>query len=118
MFNKYTKDDFYELGRRVLDEEFPEDIPLVINNGRFPVLFVASHSVTHQRNGRIKMGECITGAIVEGLSRDLDCYGCYKTYNYNDDPNWDKDNYIKGNIFIHIEWEIISFKKKQTEIKI
>ena len=65
-----------------------------IINGSIPIILSAPHCVNQTRQGKIKQAEGETGAIVQILSKLTNCYAIYKTYNNNDDANYD----IIGNL--------------------
>ena len=83
--------------------------------GKIPVLLSAPHSVEHLREGNLKIAEEETGAIVQIIAELANCSCIYKTYNNNDDANYDierneykekiieiiKDNNIKVLIDMH-----------------
>ena len=60
--------------------------------GQVPIIISAPHCVQQLRNGKIKSSEGETGAIVQYLAEKIQCYAIYKTYNNNDDANYDIEN--------------------------
>ena len=86
---KYNKEIFeYENIRKENKEQ-----SFKIIKGNIPIIFSAPHCVSQTRENKLKMAEGETGAIVQILAKDMNCYGVYKTYNDNDDANYD----IEGN---------------------
>lgn len=65
------------------------EIPFKIIEGKIPIMLSAPHCVKQARNGKIKQAEGETGAIVQIIAKDTKCYAIYKTYNKNDDANYD-----------------------------
>lgn len=63
-----------------------------IEKGKIPVVISAPHCVEQTRNGKIKRAEGETGAIAQKIAKDLNCYVIYKTYNNQDDANYDIEN--------------------------
>lgn len=70
-------------------EDFESMETFQITEGELPVILSAPHSVTHFRNGKEKIGECMTGALVTILQKRLNCYCISKTKNDLTDPNFD-----------------------------
>ena len=66
--------------------------PFKIIYGNIPIILSAPHSVKQTRNGKIKEAEGETGAIVQILAKRTNAYAIYKTYNNNDDANYDISN--------------------------
>lgn len=60
--------------------------------GKIPVILSAPHSVKQLREGKIKEAENQTGAIVSILAEKTGCFAIYKTYNNQDDANYDIEN--------------------------
>ena len=60
--------------------------------GNIPVIISAPHSVKQLREGRVKGAEYQTGAIASILSEETSCFAIYKTYNNQDDANYDMEN--------------------------
>ena len=60
--------------------------------GNIPVIISAPHSVKQLREGRVKGAEYQTGAIASILSEETSCFAIYKTYNNQDDANYDIEN--------------------------
>ena len=56
--------------------------------GEIPILISAPHSVRQLRNGKIKKTDLYTGPIVLEIANKTKCYAIYKTYNNNDDANY------------------------------
>ena len=85
-----------------------------IINGSIPIILSAPHCVNQTRQGKIKQAEGETGAIVQILAKLTNCYAIYKTYNNNDDANYDiignlykeelKDIIIKNNLKLLIDF--------------
>ena len=97
IFKFFPMSEFNGLQLQLKNELFSYNTPMISHTGNIPLIFTAAHSVSQNREGRIKLGECVCGAIVEGLCRDINCYGSYKTVNMNDDANFDESNYFKDN---------------------
>lgn len=97
MFDFFSISEFNELQVNLKNELFPDNTLMISHIGATPLLFTVSLSVSQNRNGRVNQGEYVSGAIVEGLCRDTNCYGSYKTVNMNDDVNFDEFNYFKDN---------------------
>lgn len=66
--------------------------PFKIIQGEIPIILSAPHCVKQTRNGKMKQAEGETGAIVQIIAKDTKCYAIYKTYNKNDDANYDIEN--------------------------
>ena len=60
--------------------------------GNIPVIISAPHSVKQLREGKVKEAENQTGAIASIFSEETDCFAIYKTYNNQDDANYDIEN--------------------------
>lgn len=60
--------------------------------GKIPIIVSAPHSVKQLREGKIKEAENQTGAIVSILAEETGCFAIYKTYNKQDDANYDIEN--------------------------
>ncbi len=63
-----------------------------IIKGKLPIIISAPHCVTQTRNGKIKGKEGETGAIAQYIANKIECYAIYKTYNNQDDANYDIEN--------------------------
>ncbi len=63
-----------------------------IIKGQVPILLSAPHCVEQIREGKIKYAEKETGAIVQYLAENCKCFAIYKTYNNQDDANYDIEN--------------------------
>lgn len=91
MKNLKQEIEFYN--REIFDNEqkrkMKKERDFNIINGKIPVIISAPHCVTQIREGKIKQAEGETGAIVQILAKLTDCYAIYKTYNNNDDANYD-----------------------------
>ena len=61
-------------------------------NGKIPIIVSAPHTVRQLRKGKIKGAEYQTGAIVNILVEETGCFAIYKTYNNQDDANYDIEN--------------------------
>lgn len=81
----YNKEIFDNEHRRAINKE--RDFNII--NGKIPIIISAPHCVTQMREGKIKQAEGETGAIVQILAELTGCYAIYKTYNNNDDANYD-----------------------------
>ena len=60
--------------------------------GKLPIIISAPHCVQQTRNNMIKNEEGETGAIAQIVSEKTNCYAIFKTYNNNDDANFDIEN--------------------------
>lgn len=60
-----------------------------IIKGDMPILLSAPHAVKQIREGKIKEEDRLTGAIVEYLCIKTGTNGIVRTYNHNDDPNYE-----------------------------
>ena len=60
-----------------------------IIEGQVPIIISAPHCVEQTREGRVKSSEGETGAIAQYVAKKTQCYCIYKTYNNNDDANYD-----------------------------
>ena len=61
-------------------------------NGKIPIIVSAPHTVRQLRKGKIKGAEYQTGAIVNILVEETGCFAIYKTYNNQDDANYNIEN--------------------------
>ena len=75
-----------------------KETPFKIVNGEIPIILSAPHCVKQTRNGKMKQAEGETGAIVQIIAKDTKCYAIYKTYNNNDDANYDIENPYKNEL--------------------
>ena len=91
LIDKYNSEIFDNEEIRKINKEKP----FKIVKGNLPIIFSAPHCVKQLREGKIKCAEGETGAIVQILSNRLDCYAIYKTYNDNDDANYDLNSKYK-----------------------
>lgn len=66
-----------------------EDNNFKIINGDIPILLSAPHAVKQIREGKVKLEDALTGAIVEYLCVNAGTNGIVRTYNSNDDPNYE-----------------------------
>lgn len=71
------------------------EIPFKIVDGEIPIILSAPHCVKQTRNGKMKQAEGETGAIVQIIAKDTKCHAIYKTYNNNDDANYDLESSYK-----------------------
>lgn len=60
-----------------------------IIEGTTSILLSAPHAVKQYREGRIKEEDKLTGAIVEYLCMRTGANGIIRTWNFNDDPNYE-----------------------------
>lgn len=60
-----------------------------IIDGTIPIVLSAPHAVKQNRDGNIKAEDRLTGAIVEWLCMKTGANGIIRTYNCNDDPNYE-----------------------------
>lgn len=60
-----------------------------IIEGTTSILLSAPHAVKQNRDGKIKEEDKLTGAIVEYLCMRTGANGIIRTYNCNDDPNYE-----------------------------
>lgn len=60
--------------------------------GKIPIIVSAPHSIKQLRKGKVKGAEYQTGAIVSILAEETKCFAIYKTYNNQDDANYDIEN--------------------------
>ncbi len=81
-----------------------------IVEGKIPIIISAPHCVNQTREGKIKGSEGETGAIAQYVAEKTKCYAIYKTYNNNDDANYD----IKNNPYKEAILELA----KENKIKI
>lgn len=63
-----------------------------IVEGKIPIIVSAPHCVNQTRCGEIKQAEGETGAIAQYIAEKTECYAIYKTYNNQDDANYDIEN--------------------------
>ena len=75
-----------------------KETPFKIVDGEIPIILSAPHCVKQTRNGKMKQAEGETGAIVQIIAKDIKCYAIYKTYNNNDDANYDIENPYKNEL--------------------
>lgn len=75
------------LEKAYIKEDFPESFEIL--KGELPIILSSPHSVTHFREGKIKQGEFMTGALVKILQKRLNCFAITKTKNDLTDPNYD-----------------------------
>lgn len=61
--------------------------------GNSPILFSAPHAVRQSRDGELKSADTMTGVIVEALCQRTKASGIIRTFNLNDDPNWENSGY-------------------------
>lgn len=101
--DKYNRDIFDNEEQRKQNKEKP----FKIISGIVPIIFSAPHCVEQLREGKIKRLEGETGAIVQILAKRTNCYAIYKTYNNNDDANYD----IEGNTY---KSELVDIIKKNN----
>lgn len=64
----------------------------IVIKGGIPVIISAPHTVKQLREGKIKEAENQTGAIAYILGEETGSYVIYKTYNNQDDANYDIEN--------------------------
>ena len=64
-----------------------------IINGKIPILFSAPHAVRQSRNGITKGADILTGAIVEQLCKTTGTRGIIRTFNLDDDPNYENQGH-------------------------
>lgn len=87
------KKQIEEINKKIFDNEQKrkqnKEKSFEIINGSIPIILSAPHSVKQTRNGKIKEAEGETGAIVQILAEKTGAYAIYKTYNNNDDANYD-----------------------------
>ena len=91
LIDKYNSEIFDNEEIRKINKEKP----FKIVKGNLPIIFSAPHCVKQLREGKIKCAEGETGAIVQILAKETNCYAIYKTYNDNDDANYDIDSKYK-----------------------
>ena len=93
------KKQIEEINKKIFDNEQirkqNKEKSFEIINGSIPIVLSAPHSVKQTRNGKIKEAEGETGAIVQILAEKTGAYAIYKTYNNNDDANYDINNLYK-----------------------
>lgn len=65
------------------------DVNFKIIYGRLPILLSAPHAVKQNRNGVVKGADAITGSIVEFLCERTGANGIVRTFNLQDDPNFE-----------------------------
>jgi len=74
------------------------DKGIAIFQGKIPVLLSAPHSSEQTREGKIKSSESRTASIVQYIHEKEACFGAFKTMNFNDDANYDKESYYKNEL--------------------
>lgn len=84
-----------------------KEVSFKIINGSLPIILSAPHAVRQLRENKIKSTEGETGAIVQILAKETGCYAIYKTYNNDDDANYDLDSKYKKELSKIIETENI-----------
>lgn len=84
-----------------------KEVSFKIINGSLPIILSAPHAVRQLRENKIKSAEGETGAIVQILAKETGCYAIYKTYNNDDDANYDLDSKYKKELSKIIETENI-----------
>lgn len=62
-------------------------------DGNLPILLSAPHAVRQNRNGEVKSADMFTGPIVELLCKTTGASGIVRTFNLNDDPNFENSGY-------------------------
>ena len=65
----------------------------IIIEGKVPILLSAPHAVKHFRYGKDKQDDTSTGPLVEFICEKCSTYGIIRTFNKNDDPNFDDNGY-------------------------
>lgn len=82
-----------ELNKEIFDKEQirkqNKEKSFEIIHGTIPIILSAPHAVKQTRNGKIKEAEGETGAIAQIIAKETGAYVIYKTYNNDDDANYD-----------------------------
>lgn len=78
-----------------------------IIRGNIPIILSAPHAVRQLRENKIKSAEGETGAIIQMLAKETGCYAIYKTYNNDDDANYDLNSKYKEKLSEIVETEKI-----------
>lgn len=87
-------DEIFELNKEFENPEIDKIHNLKIESfkyklGKTPVLVSAPHSTTQIRNGKEKAKEIYTGAYAKFISKQTGASYIYKSFNNNDDANYD-----------------------------
>lgn len=93
-----------------------------IISGSKKVMLSAPHSVTQIRNGKEKLSEPQTGALLKYLNKVTNCPVIYKTKNCNDDANFDAvspykkdlETFIKNNN-VNLLLDLHQLSQKRSE---
>lgn len=67
-------------------------IPYKVIKGNVNILLSAPHCIEHTRNGKELRAEGETGAIVQLIADEVKCWCILKTYNNQEDANYDLEN--------------------------
>ncbi|WP_102345386.1 hypothetical protein [Bacillus sp. Marseille-P3661] len=94
--------------QKFIKEAF-DHIPFIIEKGTHPIMLSAPHSVPQLRKGKPKMGEFLTGVLVQLIHQQTNCFAAYKTKNMQDDANFDESNPYKDALVHCIQNEQINF---------
>lgn len=92
-----------------LEEEFSQNNYYHSGNsfnflsGTIPVILSAPHSVRHFREGKIKVQDFYTGAIVKNLHSSTKCHAIYSTACETTDPNYDLESEYKTELLEYIK---------------
>lgn len=63
-----------------------------LQEGKEKIMLSAPHAFIHMRGNEIRLAETNTDTIVKDLADELKVYGIYKTYNSDNDANFDKES--------------------------
>lgn len=97
----------HELEEKIASNQIEKESGIKIFEGKVPILISAPHSVEQLRNGKKKLSEPRTAAIVQYLTEHTNCYGAFKTMNFSDDANYDEKNYYKDALIDLVKSESI-----------
>lgn len=65
------------------------EVPFAHQLGSVPVLLSAPHGAAHQRNGRLKVEDEYTAALVQLVAAETGSHALFTCYQSDSDPNWD-----------------------------
>lgn len=66
------------------------EVPFSYQAGSIPVLLSAPHGAAHRRNGRLKVEDEYTAALVQLVAAETGSHALYTHYQSDSDPNWDR----------------------------
>lgn len=87
--------EILELNNKYIDNKInnSEKQNFNIITGSIPVIISAPHSIMQFRNGKNKVADYLTGPIAEYLAKYSNTHCIIRTFNKNDDPNYDLSGY-------------------------